>query len=74
MTHLNTTPRWALRRGPDWICAPDGPGHPLPPCITLGPGTPREPVLTLSSYDQARNVAWLLRSIHGLTAEPRKLP
>ena len=65
--------RWALRRGEHWICAPDGPSHPLP-TITLGPGSPTEPVLTMQSYEQARDVASLLRSIHGLTTEPRRLP
>ena len=68
-----TTTRWALRRAADWICAPDGLGHPLPPTITLGPGTAKAPVLTLQSYEQARDTAWLLRALHGLTTEPRKL-
>lgn len=64
-----TQPKWALRRAADWICAPDGPGHPLPPTITLG----QSPVLTLQSFEQARDTAWLLRALHGLTTEIRKL-
>jgi hypothetical protein len=31
-------------------------------------------VLTLQSYEQARNTAFLLRALHGLTTELRKLP
>jgi hypothetical protein len=41
----------------------------LPPTITLG----QSPVLTLQSFEQARDTAWLLRALHGLTTEIRKL-
>lgn len=65
---------YALRRGRDWITAPEGdcrPGQPIPPVLALST-SPAQAWLS-DTIDQAIERATLLRMCWGWTTEIRRV-
>lgn len=61
---------FALRRGREWIIAPDGDGRPIPPTLGIGP---LEQAWLFTSLDDALNSSALLRICWGWVTEVRAI-